>query len=107
MKNMRKTIFGFLMALFMAGTASAATVKASSNIATSETWTADNLYKLTKQIFVLPGVTLTIEPGTVIVSDTGVGGSLAVTRGAKIFLNGTKDNPVIMTIMDGLFQTSS
>ena len=103
MKNMRKTILGFLMAIFMAGTASAAsaaTVTVSSNVATSETWTANNLYKLTKQIFVLPGATLTIEAGTVIVSDTGVGGSLAVTRGAKIFVNGTKDNPVIMTSTD-------
>ncbi|MDQ1273556.1 MAG: hypothetical protein QG591_2186 [Planctomycetota bacterium] len=100
MKKMRKTVVGFLIALFMAGTASAATVTVSSNIATSETWTANNLYKLTKQIFVLPGATLTIEAGTVIVSDTGVGGSLAVTRGAKIFVNGTKDNPVIMTSTD-------
>lgn len=88
------------MALFMAGTASAATVTVSSNIATSETWTADNFYKLTKQIFVLPGATLTIEAGVVIASDTGVGGSLAVTRGAKIFVNGTKNNPVIMTSTD-------
>lgn len=100
MKNMRKTVVGFLMTLFMAGTASAATVTVSSDITTSETWTANNLYKLTKQIFVLPGATLTIEAGTVIASDTGVGGSLAVARGAKIFVNGTKDKPIIMTSTD-------
>ncbi len=100
MVNMRKIIFGAVVALFMAGTASAATVSVSKDIATSETWTADNLYKLTKQIYVLPGATLTIEAGTVIASDTGVGGSLAVARGAKIFVNGTKDNPVIMTSTD-------
>ncbi|MFN3533488.1 MAG: hypothetical protein ACK41Q_13425, partial [Candidatus Brocadia sp.] len=100
MENMRKIIFGVVIALFMAGTASAATVRVSENISTSTTWTADNLYKLTKQIYVLPGATLTIEAGTVIASDTGVGGSLAVARGAKIFVNGTKDKPVIMTSTD-------
>ena len=100
MKNMKKTVLGVTMALFVAGTASAATVTISNNIATSETWTADNLYKLTKQIYVLPGATLTIEAGTVVASTTDAGGSLAVARGAKIFVNGDKDNPVIMTSTD-------
>ena len=47
----------------------------------------------------LPGATLTIEAGTVIASTPTVNGSgsLAVTRGAKIFVQGTADNPVIMT----------
>jgi len=97
MKHIRKTIVAVVMALFTAGIASAATVTISDNIATSTTWTANNMYKLTKQIYVLPGATLTIEAGTVIASDTGAGGSLAVSRGAKIFVNGTKNNPVIMT----------
>lgn len=97
MKHIRKTIVVVVMALFTAGIASAATVTISGNIATSTTWTANNMYKLTKQIYVLPGATLTIEAGTVIASDTGAGGSLAVSRGAKIFVNGTKNNPVIMT----------
>ncbi len=97
MRNMRKTVFGVMMALFVAGTASAATVKVSSNISTSTTWTADNVYRLEDQIYVLPGATLTIEAGTVVASTTDAGGSLAVARGAKIFVNGTKDNPVIMT----------
>jgi len=100
MKNMRKIVSGALIALFMAGTASAATVKVSDNISTSTTWTADNVYKLTKQIYVLPGATLTIEAGTVVASDPDDLGSLAVTRGAKIYVNGTKDNPVIMTSTD-------
>lgn len=100
MDIMKKILLGVVIALFMAGTAGAATVRVSENISTSTTWTADNLYKLTKQIYVLPGATLTIEAGTVIASDTGAGGSLAVARGAKIFVNGTKDNPVIMTSTD-------
>lgn len=100
MDIMKKILLGVVIALFMAGTAGAATVRVSENISTSTTWTADNLYKLTKQIYVLPGATLTIEAGTVIASDTGAGGSLAVARGAKIFVNGTKDSPVIMTSTD-------
>jgi len=100
MKNMRKTVLGVVMALFMAGTASAATVNVEKNIAASTTWTADNVYRLQDQIYVLPGATLTIEAGTVVASTTDAGGSLAVARGAKIFVNGTKDKPVIMTSTD-------
>ncbi len=94
---MKKTICGGLIALFVAGTAGAATVEVSNNVTTSTTWTADNVYRLKKQIYVLPGATLTIEAGTVVASDPNDGGSLAVARGAKIFVNGTKDNPVVMT----------
>lgn len=67
------------------------------DIAVSETWTADNVYNLQEQIFVLPGATLTIEAGTVLASTTALGGSLAVMPGAKIYVNGTKEKPVIMT----------
>jgi hypothetical protein len=38
----------------------------SSNITSNTTWTADNVYELGGRITVLDGVTLTIEPGTVI-----------------------------------------
>jgi hypothetical protein len=67
------------------------------DIAVSTTWTANNTYNLQKQIYVMPGATLTIEAGTRIISDTSVGGSLAVTEGAQIFVQGTRSNPVIMT----------
>lgn len=97
MNNMRKTLLGSVMALLMAGTADAAIINVSSDIATSTRWTADNVYNLTQQIYVLPGATLTIEAGTLVQSTANVGGSLAVTRGAKIFVQGTKDKPVIMT----------
>ena len=46
----------------------AANIDVTEDIATSTTWTADNTYNLTKQIYVLPGATLTIEAGTVIAS---------------------------------------
>ena len=81
----------------MAGAAQAGVISVSSDISTSTVWTANNTYKLTKQIYVLPGATLTIAPGVVIASDAGVGGSLAVTRGAQIFALGTQSNPIIFT----------
>ena len=52
------------------------------------TWTANNVYKLENQIYVLPGATLTIQAGTVIASTTNLGGSLAVCKGAQIFAQG-------------------
>jgi hypothetical protein len=81
----------------MTGAASAAEVLVTSNISTSTTWTANNVYNIQQQIYVLPGATLTIEAGTVIASTTNLGGSLAVCKGAQIFVNGTAANPVIMT----------
>lgn len=93
----RSLLWNALLGLAVAGSVNAAEIKVTDNIATSTTWTSDNVYNLQNQIFVMPGASLTIEAGTVIASDAGLGGSLAVTRGAKIYVNGTQDNPVIMT----------
>ncbi len=89
-----------LMGVALASMASAAEILVTDNIVTSETWTADNVYNLQKQIYVEPGATLTIEAGTLVQSTAGLGGSLAVCRGAQIFVNGTADAPVIMTSTD-------
>ncbi|MEM9378589.1 MAG: hypothetical protein AAGB93_01475 [Planctomycetota bacterium] len=86
-----------LLAAALAPAALAQTVVVTSDIATSTTWTADNVYDLRDLIFVLPGATLTIEPGTVIASASGAGGSLVVARGAQIFVLGERGAPVIMT----------
>jgi hypothetical protein len=83
--------------ILCASGASAAEILVTQNIATSTTWTADNTYNLQQQIYVLPGATLTIEPGTIIASTANLGGSLAVTRGARIFARGTQENPIIFT----------
>lgn len=74
--------------------ANAADVPVSGDITVDTTWTADNVYDLVGQVIVRPGATLTIEAGTVVASD---GGSLAVTKGAQIFVNGTANAPVVMT----------
>lgn len=86
-----------LISMVIAGTANAAVVLVTANISASTTWTADNVYRLQNQIYVLPGATLTIQPGTLIQSTSGLGGSLAVSRGARIYADGTKSNPIIMT----------
>ncbi|MBL9147741.1 MAG: hypothetical protein JNM94_03525 [Phycisphaerae bacterium] len=85
-------------ALFIATSSTfAVEVLVNSDITTSTTWSASNVYRLTKQIYVKNGATLTIEPGTVVASQAGVGGSLAVTRGSKIVAIGTQDEPIIFT----------
>ncbi len=93
----KRVVLFTLMSVAVAGAASAAEVLVTENIVTSQTWTADNVYNLQKQVYVEPGATLTIEAGTLVQSTAGLGGSLAVCRGAQIFVNGTQDAPVIMT----------
>lgn len=51
-------------------------------------------------LMALPGAALTIEAGTLVQSIGGLGGSLAVCRGAQIFVGGTADVPVVMTSTD-------
>ncbi|MFP4379912.1 MAG: hypothetical protein ACLFUS_05350 [Candidatus Sumerlaeia bacterium] len=106
---MKSTKFVALLAVLIfvvaVGFAGAAEVLVDSNISESTTWTPDNTYNLQQQIYVLPGATLTIEAGTLVQSTAGLGGSLAVCRGARIYVNGTKDAPVIMTSSNDDFQT--
>lgn len=66
------------------------------------TWTADNEYLLDGYVYLEEDGVLNIEPGTVIkgkaTPTTGNAASaLIITRGAQIFAEGTKDNPVIFT----------
>ena len=95
--QIEKATLALAVSLGMVAVANAGEVVVTSDIATSTTWTKNNTYNLQKQIYVRPGATLTIEAGTVIASDTGIGGSLAVTRGGQIFVLGTVTDPVVMT----------
>lgn len=97
MLTTKKIVLIAAMGFAAAATAAPAEIMVTEDISMSTTWTADNIYNLQKQIYVLPGASLTIEAGTLIQSTSGIGGSLAVCRGAKIFVNGTKEKPVIMT----------
>ena len=64
------------------------------------TWTADKIYELSGRVIVASGVTLTIEPGTIIKgqNQTGANASaLMIARGAKIDAVGTAEKPIIFT----------
>jgi hypothetical protein len=54
-------------------------------------------YKLTGMIDVLEGGELTIPAGTLIEGVGGTSAAIVVHQGGKIFVNGTKDKPVVMT----------
>ncbi len=63
-------------------------------------WSADNVYVLDGAVFVEDGAELHIPEGTVIKANDGTGvnaSTLVITRGGKIFANGTKDKPIIFT----------
>ena len=95
---MKKVMFLVaLVGMALLGTANAGT-NVSSNISGSVHWTqAGAPYHLKTLIYVLPGATLTIDAGVVVASFVDDQGSLAVCRGAKIYVNGTAEEPVIMT----------
>ncbi|MRS63687.1 T9SS C-terminal target domain-containing protein [Larkinella terrae] len=69
----------------------------SGNITTNTTWAAKNQYLLKGFVYVQPGVTLTIEPGTVIKGDQASKASLFILPGAKIIADGTKAKPIVFT----------
>ncbi|RPD48203.1 MULTISPECIES: T9SS C-terminal target domain-containing protein [Chitinophagaceae] len=63
----------------------------------SRTLTADKKWTLKGYVYVPNGVTLTIEPGTTVVSDVTEKGALCIERGGKIIANGTADKPIVFT----------
>jgi hypothetical protein len=81
----------------------AATIVVSTDITTSETWTANNEYVLDLPVYVTNGATLTIEAGTVVRGQgpSGAGtndpGTLIVARGSKIRALGTAQKPIVFT----------
>lgn len=75
-------------------------------ISEDETWEANTIYKLIGKVVVESGVTLTIEPGTIIKGEEGTGSlasALIIARGGKIEACGTADEPIILTsILDNI-----
>ncbi|QRM88985.1 hypothetical protein FG167_06955 [Lacinutrix sp. WUR7] len=72
----------------------------SGGIAVNETWTADKCYILDRKVVVQEGVTLTIEPGTIIKGRAGTGSlssALIVARGGMLIAEGTTSQPIIFT----------
>lgn len=75
-------------------------VKVTTNVDKNTTWTKDKIWILDARVTVLPGATLTIEPGTIVKGATGTGANataLVVARGAKLNAEGTASAPIIFT----------
>lgn len=68
------------------------------------TWSSDNTYVLDGRVFVNPGQTLIIEPGTVVKATPRVDPTrasvLIVAAGGRIEANGESDAPIIFTTQD-------
>ena len=72
----------------------------SQNITSDKTLSNDTIWTLQRRVAVESGVTLTIEPGTIIKAVAGTGAnasSLIIAKGAKIMAQGTPAQPIIFT----------
>ncbi|WP_299556607.1 hypothetical protein [Seonamhaeicola sp.] len=72
-------------------------------LTTDVTWTNDKIYELNQKVVVESGVTLTINPGTIIKGTRGTGSlasALIIARGGKINAVGTAESPIIFTSED-------
>jgi len=67
------------------------------HITTNTTWTSGNVYKLNGWVYVDNGVTLTIQPGTIIRGDATTQGALIIERGGKLNAIGTVTQPIVFT----------
>ncbi len=69
-------------------------------ITSSTTWTSDSIYILDGRVTVVDGVTLTIEPGTIIKGRSGSqanASALLIARGGTLIAEGTPELPIIFT----------
>jgi len=72
----------------------------SSNVTADATWETGKTYILAGRIAVVDGVTLTIEPGTLVKGQAGTGANataLLIARGGKLMAEGTAELPIIFT----------
>jgi hypothetical protein len=69
----------------------------SGTLTEDKTLTSDKIWTLKGYVYVPEGVTLTIEPGTVIESDISEKGALTIERGGKIMAEGTASEPIVFT----------
>jgi hypothetical protein len=71
----------------------------SGSIRSNTTWTKDKIWKISGQVNVDSGYTLTIQPGTVVqgIKSNSNKAVLMITRGAKIIADGTAEQPILFT----------
>jgi hypothetical protein len=91
-------------------TTDANVVIVNANITTNTTWTADKVYYLKEQIYVKNNAILTIQPGTIIMSEKkpapdptatppipAAPRGLVITKGSKLNAIGTASQPIVFT----------
>lgn len=86
------------------------TIIISGNISEDSRWTADKNYILDQQVTILPGVTLTIEPGTLVKANPGEAplvSMIVVARGAKLMAKGTAEKPIVFTSINDDFDPAN
>jgi hypothetical protein len=71
----------------------------SGNISSNTTWTNDKIWKISGQVNVDSGFTLTIQPGTVVqgIKNNANKAVLIIRRGAKIIADGSAVQPIVFT----------
>ncbi len=93
-------------AALFGSSAQADIIEVNTNITSDARWTRDNVYVLTKIVYVIPPAKLTVEPGTIIrgadesAPQAFDPGTLVIARGAKLIGNATVDDPIIYTSID-------
>ena len=109
---MKSNCVNYLSGCFLAGALTAVpaalgdTITNTANITNSVTWYSTNEYIMTGPVYVLSNAVLNIEAGTVVKGTPGQLGvtnsaaTLFITRGGKLYANGTVDNPIIFTSVD-------
>ncbi|WP_339919620.1 hypothetical protein [uncultured Flavobacterium sp.] len=67
------------------------------NISVNTRLEKKNIYLLQGSVYVINNATLTIDPGTVIICDSGSRASLIITKGATIIAEGLETDPIVFT----------
>lgn len=79
------------------GTDTSSTAQVRGIITTDQHWTKNKTYRLRGYVYVTNNATLTIDPGTKIVSNKDSAGVLVIYRTAKIMAQGTAAEPIVFT----------
>ncbi|SFQ25145.1 T9SS type A sorting domain-containing protein [Hymenobacter arizonensis] len=66
-------------------------------ITSNTTWTSNNIYLLNGFVYVNSGVTLTIQPGTIIKGSLPNKGALIIRQGGMLMAEGTPTQPIVFT----------
>lgn len=103
MKKITLSVIGLIcgLSLFAQTPVQKTVVNVTGNITSNQTWTEDKIYLLSGIVRIQDGVTLTVEPGTVVKGGAAPDGSnatcLLVDIGGKLNAIGTKQKPIVFT----------